>query len=195
MHPKKMMHPKNELPPEDGAPDVGDSPAFVLEMVANTRRLYVYISTLLPVSSEAEDVFQQTCLALWQKRHQYSPERPFLAWAYGFARNEVLRHMRNARSPLRYLSQDLLEELAVREEAVISAGDEARRSALDACLEQMMAAQRALLQRCYQGTESIKDVAAEMRISPAALTMRLQRLRHALVKCIDRTVAAMERTT
>lgn len=189
------MPPKNARPPEAGISEVEDSPAFVVELVANTRRLYVYISTLLPVPGEAEDVFQQTCLALWRKRHLYSPERPFLAWAYGFARNEVLRHMRNARSPLRYLSQDLLEEIASREEAATPAAEEARRTALDACLEQMLAAQRTLLQRCYQGTESIKDVATEMRISPAALTMRLQRLRHALVKCIERTVAAMERTT
>jgi RNA polymerase sigma-70 factor (ECF subfamily) len=176
-----------------GTTDADDSSAFVVELAANTRRLYVYISTLLPSPSEAEDVFQQTCLALWRKRQLYSPERPFLAWAYGFARNEVLRHARKSRSSLRYLSQELLEEIASREEAASSTGEEARRSALDSCLEQMLAPQRALLERCYQGTESIKDIAGKMRISPAALTMRLQRLRHALAKCIDRSITAMER--
>jgi RNA polymerase sigma-70 factor (ECF subfamily) len=189
------MRTMNESPPDEGPAEAEESPAFVVELAANTRRLYVYISTLLPLPSEAEDVFQQTCLALWRKRRLYSPERPFLAWAYGFARNEVLRHLRNSRSPLRYLSQDLLEEIASREEAVAPPADEARRSALDSCLEQMLAPQRALLERCYQGTESIKDIAGEMRLSPAALTMRLQRLRHALAKCIDRTITAMERTT
>jgi DNA-directed RNA polymerase specialized sigma24 family protein len=49
--------------------------------------------------------------------------------------------------------------------------------------------QRDLLRQCYEGTQSIKDIAVGMRISAAALTMRLQRIKQALLKCIQSSLA------
>ena len=49
-----------------------------------------------------------------------------------------------------------------------------------------------LLQRCYTGDEPIRQIAAEIGVSPAALTMRLQRIRHALVRCIDQALSKVE---
>lgn len=177
--------------PSAPLPNDNEPPDFMVAFLAHQRRIYGYIGSLLPAARDHEDVYQQTCLALWQKRAIYDPSRPFFAWACGFARNEVLKHVRNSRKDIVCFSEKLLEELDAI--ATVDLGDEsaeeARRRALDDCLEALHERQRTLVTRCYQGAESIKAVAHELTISPAALTMRLQRIRHVLLKCIADTLA------
>ena len=171
-------------------PDADDDAAFMEAFVAHQRRIFGYIGSLLPASSDLEDVYQQTCMALWRKRLSYDPERPFFAWACGFARNEVLKHVRDSRNGAVHHSERLLEELeSLAREMSEESPHEDRHKALESCLGELHERQRALIERCYRGVESIKGVAAEMAISPAALTMRLQRIRHALLKCIEQALS------
>lgn len=168
----------------------GDSAAFVTQLLRHQRRIYLFIASLLPNPSDVEDVHQQTCVALWNKRAQLPQVRDFFAWACGFARNEVLHQIRsNSRSRHRYLPDDLLETLAGEFEQDLR-HDDGRLMALTGCLARLQPLQRGLLERAYQGVDSIKDIAAEMKLSAAALTMRLQRIRHALLKCIEMAVTA-----
>jgi RNA polymerase sigma-70 factor (ECF subfamily) len=160
--------------------------AFVTSLVGNQRRIYAFIATLLPHPADVEDVYQQTCLALWKKRDLFDPDRDFYPWACGFAKLEVFKHLRHDRGRVP-LSDSMLETLG-REE-VADPRSEALRAALDRCLEKLAAPQRDLLRQCYEGGRQIKEIAPEMAISAAALTMRLQRIRLAVVKCVDRALA------
>ena len=45
-----------------------DFAAFMAVFVAHQRRIFGYIGSLLPTSADHEDVYQQTCMALWRKR-------------------------------------------------------------------------------------------------------------------------------
>jgi len=170
--------------------------AFVAELIRHQRRLYLFIGSLLPNPSDIEDVFQQTCLALWKKRQQALAADDFFAWACGFARNEALHALRShRRSGQVCLPPDLVATLA--DEFVQDLATEAddRLTALADCLAKLQPPQRSLLKRCYQGAETIKAVAAELTLSPAAVTMRLQRIRHALARCIEQTLQAAARST
>lgn len=173
-------------------PDHDDDAEFVAEFVAHQRRIFGYIGSLLPAAADHEDVYQQTCMALWKKRHAYDATRPFFAWACGFARNEVLKHVRGSSRGVVHFSEKLVEELEslASHAAMQETSEEARHAALEACLAELHERQRSLVERCYKGVESIKAVAAEMSISPAALTMRLQRIRAALLKCIEQAMAS-----
>ena len=55
----------------------GGLEGFVDALVSHQRDVYAFIGTLLPQAADIEDVYQQTCLALWKKRHQYDPRRAF----------------------------------------------------------------------------------------------------------------------
>ena len=46
-----------------------------------------------------------------KKRHSYDPTRPFFCWACGFARNEVLKHVRDTSRGSVHFSEKLVEEL------------------------------------------------------------------------------------
>lgn len=183
-----MNHAAGDIPPQDaGLPEAGDSESFIAELMANTRPLYVFLATLIVSPEEVDDVYQQTCLALWKKRQLYEPGRSFYAWACGFARNEALRHLRSRRTSKLRLSEKAIEALADEQLQDDPMRRDLRNSALADCLDELPIRQRALLQRCYAGDETIRSVADELGISAAALTMRLQRIRHALVKCIERS--------
>ena len=56
--------------------------------------VFAYVLTLVPDRNDAEDVYQQTCLALLEKQAEYDPQREFFPWACGFAFNEVRRFRR-----------------------------------------------------------------------------------------------------
>ena len=49
-------------------------PSFVALFVKNQRRIYGYILTLVPDCNEADDLFQQTSMVLWEKSGEFRPQ-------------------------------------------------------------------------------------------------------------------------
>lgn len=165
---------------------------FVTQLVQHQRRIYSFIGSLVLHQADIEDLYQQTCLLLWQKHEQYDGSRPFLPWACGFAKHEVFNYLRKRDTRGRvYLSEKVLAEIAEEHLRTEAEGD-ARRELLDDCLSKLHDRQRNLLRRCYEGTHAIKEIAADMRISAAALTMRLQRIKQAVLGCIEKALVAEE---
>jgi RNA polymerase sigma-70 factor (ECF subfamily) len=163
-----------------------DQDEFARQFLENQGRLYGYIATLLVNRDDAEDVLQRTSLILWQKWEHFDPERGFLPWARGVALNEVRNLLRRSDRRNVHLSEPVLDLLAAELEEDDS---EVRTSALAACLDRLQKSQRDLLEQCYLGSTGIKTVAAGLQLSPAALYMKLHRIRRQLVDCINRRVA------
>jgi len=86
---------------------------FVEQFVRSQGRVYAYIVTLLPNRDDAEEVFQQTSLALWKKWQEFDPKRDFVRWACGMAHLEVCSFMRkHSGRPRVDLCEDVLLEVA-----------------------------------------------------------------------------------
>jgi RNA polymerase sigma-70 factor (ECF subfamily) len=163
---------------------------FVERFVRSQDRIYAYVATLLPNRADAEEVFQQTSLALWKKWQQFDPSRDFVRWACGMAHNEVRNFLRKHADKGRvYLSDEVLSEVA-RVRLDMHDTLEARRQALRRCLDRLAQGKRDLLERCYAGPDSIHKVAAELGQRPNVLYMTLKRLRRALFDCINLTLTA-----
>jgi RNA polymerase sigma-70 factor (ECF subfamily) len=163
---------------------------FVERFVRFQGRVYAYVALLLPNRADAEEVFQQTSLVLWKKWQQFDLNRDFVAWACGIAHLEVRNFLRKQRDRGRvFLSEDVLAEVAL---VRLDLHDvlEARRQALQHCLDRLEPANRHLLERCYAGQDSIKTIAESLGQRPNALYMVLKRLRRALFDCVNRTLAA-----
>jgi RNA polymerase sigma-70 factor (ECF subfamily) len=155
------------------------------------RQVYRFVAVLLPDRDAAEDAFQQTCCVLLNSREKFDPQRDFLVWAYGIARNVVRSHLRAQRKAPLELSDDLLDRLADAQERY-SPTAEARLSALGECLKKLQDDQRSLLERCYVGGEPIRAIAGKLKLAPTALYKRLDRLRWKLLACIERSLAPKE---
>src|SRR5439155_21299920 len=81
-------------------------------LIRHQEELFRYIFSLLPHQEDARDALQETCVALYRKHADYDPAKPFLAWAYGFAYLQVLKHRERSCRDGRLLRDDLFELIA-----------------------------------------------------------------------------------
>ncbi len=158
---------------------------FAELFVTAQGKVYRYILTLVPHVADAEDLFQQTSLTLWEKWEQYDPTAPFMPWACGIARNHIRNHIRKAirQGHLVHLSERLMERIAdIREQS--DSGLEKRRGALGQCLQKLSDKHRQMLDRRYDAGASIENVASEFGLSIEAAYKTIQRIRRTLHDCI-----------
>lgn len=185
------MESKAENRRAPGGPPAADSGDFVKRLLGHQRQIHACIGSLVPDANDLDDIYQQTCLLPWEHREEFDPDRPFFPWACGFARNKVFDHLRRRGRAAISLSTDVLAQIATAREAAEPLA-EARRKALDACLAKLTEHQRSLLRARYASGESLGCLADTLATSAAALTMRLQRIRHALLRCIEQTISTAE---
>lgn len=79
-----------------GRARAGDHAAFATLVRRYERELYGYLRRYLGDATLADDVFQNTFVALHRKREQYEPGRPFRPWLYAVATNQAIDAMRRA---------------------------------------------------------------------------------------------------
>ncbi len=162
---------------------------FAERFVRNQNRVYRYIFSLLPRRSEAEELFQEACLTLWQTWERYSPDIEFVAWACGIAHNLVRNHLRKRKHQPRLLADEtLLDQLAERR-ILEDAALEERRGALRGCLERLPETQRQLVEEVYSGDRSMKEIAERAAQTPNSVYKMLRRIRAALYECAERKLA------
>ena len=135
--------------------------------------------------ADTEDVLQKTALAVVKKFDQYDRERPFLAWALGVARFEVLGHRRfHARNRL-VLDDALIQRVAdaVEQDAGHLADS---REALRVCLQSVTGRAREAIDLRYSAGLGAPVIAERLDVSPGALRVLLHRTRATLRRCIER---------
>lgn len=165
---------------------------FVQLLTEHQRQLYAYVVSLLGNTADADEVLQETNLALWRKLDTFQPGSSFVAWASRVAWFEVLAfRKRRGRDRLSF-EPELLETLAA-ESAVRLEGFEAQRRALAHCLTKLSAGDRDLLARRYELGNSAAAVAEQLGRTAQATYQALHRIRLNLALCIRRTLAAEER--
>jgi RNA polymerase sigma-70 factor (ECF subfamily) len=89
----------------------GDAVAYraLLSELSGRLRTY-YRKRLGPGFSDAEDLVQETLIALHTRRASFDPSQPFTVWAYAMARYKLIDHLRRARVRAA-VSMDEAEEL------------------------------------------------------------------------------------
>lgn len=151
----------------------------------HTSQMLAYIDTLLLNRSDAEDVFQETCIVLWQKFDEFGPGSNFLAWALRIADYKVMNyHQKQAR---RVAFADSLREALMAEVASRTTEPTAAcLAALSSCMQRLAQNDRRLITQCYAESESVSHVASTMGRSPQSVHNSLRRIRNWLLECIRR---------
>jgi RNA polymerase sigma-70 factor, ECF subfamily len=167
---------------------VAHEDAFAQQFLRDQRRIYAYITTLLPDRDDAEEVFQQTSLLIWQKRSEFDPNRDFVRWGCGIAHN-LVRNFRRRSERLNVTLTDEVLELLRHDRLESEPTADERLTALRHCLKALPKRQATLIERCYAGTKSVQQVAGQLGIAPATMYMQLHRIRKALLECIERRLA------
>lgn len=164
---------------------------FVRHLLQHEQQVRAFLRSLLNSWDEVDDVMQNTSLVAWRKHAQFEPGTSFLNWLMTIARFEALNHRRGqARSRLVLSDEviDLIAEEALHEDAAA----ERERQALEQCLEKLPPAQRELLQASYQPGVRFNEIAAQTNRSVQALYKTIQRLRAALLACIEQQMKELD---
>lgn len=152
-----------------------------------------YIFILVRNGEDAQDVFQQTCMTLWEKFDQFDPSQKFLAWACGVARFKACKFLTQSRRHRARFSDDFAQQLADVRVASETANHEARRAALPGCVNKLSAAQQELLALCYGEHKRVAEVAVHLGRSVCGVHNSLRLIREKLMACIERAVREEER--
>ena len=94
-----------------------ENEVFARLFMQNQHALLRFIRIMTPQLADAEDILQETAVALWQKAADYNPDLPFLPWAMQFARNKIYQHRRKNHNRL-VLDNDIIETLMEEHEHV-----------------------------------------------------------------------------
>lgn len=144
-----------------------------------------YISSLIRDSAAAKDLLQETSLVLFRKFTEYDDQRPFLAWALGVAKFQVLGYRRDAARDLLRFDPGLLEQFTDQwAESAPAAHDAA--AMLETCLGRLAGRARQIVQLRYFEELTAEDIARRFSKSGAAIRVLLQRIRAQLRACIEK---------
>lgn len=164
------------------------SAEFVSRITGCQRPLHAFILSVVWDVAEADDVLQETNVALWQKAAEFDPAHDFLPWAMRFAKLQTMAWLkRRKRFPLAF-DDELLERMAGRSLAA-APGLDARRAALADCLQKLSESHRSLIASRYEPDCSVKSLAEARHITPNALSQMLRRIRQSLIDCVAKTLA------
>jgi len=148
--------------------------------------LHRYILSLLPDRSLADDVLQETNLVLWRKAADYDPSQPFLAWAFGIARFQVMAARRDLGRDRHVFNDQLVNLLA--DEHSSDHSNAPLHEVLENCLGRLPDHQRELILARYEPGASVKDLAKARSQTPGAVSVLLLRIRKLLEDCIARNL-------
>ena len=163
--------------------------------VEHQAAIYSHIFTLLPQPEDAADVFQDTCLALLRKSDQFTPGTNFRAWACQVAKYEVLNFRRHAaRSKWLSFDQEMIEKLGA-EDLAYNDNLAERRGAMRHCVKKLNPNDRGLITARYQKPTTATALAQQMGRSARSVQNSLQRIHVALRECVERELAAKERSS
>ena len=157
---------------------------FLSLFLRSEREIFRYVAALVPNVADAEDIVQQTALALWEKFDAYDPGKPFTPWACRFALNKARQWIERHQRWKSLLEAGLAEELALRHEQ-LRPELEARFRHLEGCLGRLPEEQRSLIEGYYYRREDIGLLASQSGRTVAATYKTLQRIRQALQACME----------
>lgn len=157
---------------------------FLSLFLRSERELFRYVAVLVPDVADAEDIVQQTALALWEKFDAYDPNQPFTPWACRFALNKAKQWIERRQRWQALLANGLAEELAQRREE-LRPELESKLKRLESCLNKLPGEQRSLVEGYYYRRDSIEKLAETSSRTVAATYKTLQRVRLALQGCIE----------
>jgi RNA polymerase sigma-70 factor (ECF subfamily) len=161
-----------------------DQQRFLSLFLRSEKEIFRYVAALVPNIADAEDIVQQTALALWEKFDAYDPALPFTPWACRFALNKARQWMERRQRWQTLLQEGLAQEVAQRREE-LRPELECRLRHLESCLAKLPEEQRSLVEGYYFRRVAIEQLADRSGRTVAATYKALQRIRQSLQFCIE----------
>ncbi|GAA5118640.1 sigma-70 family RNA polymerase sigma factor [Luteolibacter yonseiensis] len=171
-------------------PPFRESGVLAAEIEELRPALMAYVMSLLADRDACDDVVQETCLFLWNRREEFEPGTNFKAWAFKAAWFKVLTHRREAqRRKVVSFSEEALERISKAAEQFADDVDH-RLAALRDCVSGLSSDNQRLLRLKYLDRISLTDHAKSRGLKPNQIQKSLSRIRIALRHCVETRLAS-----
>lgn len=185
--PLSLAELETQLRPVFLAALAGDAAAYRLFLDTISARLRGYLRLMLAragrsEASEAEDVLQETLLALHLSRHTYDPASPVTAWAHAIARYKLVDHLRRSG---RHAGNLPIDEEAYQLAAPDRAGSDARLD-LERAMQALPERTRSLIDRVKLQGSSVAEAASAAGMTETAAKVAIHRGLQAMAKFLSR---------
>lgn len=148
-----------------------------------------YVRALVRDRAVADEVLQETSLVLFRRFDEYDEERPFVAWAIGIARFQVLSLSRDAARSRVAFDTDLLARFT-ETWAELAPGASDRSLFLQDCILRLAARARQMVRLRYYDGLTAEEIARQIGGTGASVRVALQRIRQQLRECVERQLRA-----
>lgn len=173
---------------QQSTPEPVEQAEFHRLFVQSQRRIFGYILTLLPRLTDAEEVFQQSCVIILGKATQFAPGTDFVAWACQIAKFEVYNYRRRRQGERLHFNDALLDRIAA---CRIQKSDllEQELDALRGCVHKLPPSDRHLIQEQYKRKITSRMLAAELGRPTNSVYKAIQRIRRRLRDCVEKVLS------
>jgi RNA polymerase sigma-70 factor (ECF subfamily) len=162
---------------------------FVSLLTRHQPPLMLFIRSLGPNLSDADEVLQEVNLYLWRHPETLRSEEGFAAWAFRTAKYQVMTYRkRQSRARARF-SDVTLERLSEQAEQ-LAGNTERRQAALTKCLDKLSSKDRELILLRYEPGVTTQLAAERTGRSAKAIYESLNRIRTLLLECIRQALGA-----
>jgi len=150
------------------AGDAAAHRAFLTETAALLRSFFR--NRLRGSPEDAEDLVQETLVALHTRRDSYDPSYPLTAWLYAIARYRLIDHLRRAK----HRAHGLLDDIDVGEADPEYDASDARRD-IAVLLERLPEKQKTAIRMVKIEEKSVREAAAETGLSESDIKISIHR--------------------
>ncbi|WP_016957727.1 sigma-70 family RNA polymerase sigma factor [Catenovulum agarivorans] len=164
---------------------------FVELFEADKNRLYAYIYAYMMDKAAADDVFQETSVALWKDFEKFELGTNFSKWANGIAFNRVRDYRYAHKKYTLGFSEDFLQEFSDKvatPETFNLSQQEKKWWHLEQCCSMLPAPLQQIYQRFYVNNLNAQELADETGRSIYAIRKAIRKLRRKLYDCVEQKV-------
>ena len=147
----------------------GDADAYRRLLAALTGHLRAYFVRRVGADT-AEDLVQETLIAVHSRRATYDPGQPLTAWVYGIARYKLIDEFRRVRRRASVSLEDVAELFAADETEALTA-----RRDVEKLLLRLPEAKRSLVRDIKLEGKSVAETAARSGMSETAVKVSVHR--------------------
>lgn len=146
-----------------------------------------FVWSLVHDFTARDDIMQETIAAAVESFDRYDPERPFVGWVLGIARNQTGLYLRKTNRDRLVFDDTVVESLASAF-AQIPAAEVHKLEFLRGCLEKLNERDRRLCDLRYEQDLKPAGIATILGMTSNTVSKSLQRIRDQLRSCIELSV-------
>jgi len=152
----------------------GDAAAYrsLLTELAGHLRRYFKRRLTADLALHAEDLVQETLLAIHTRRSTYDPNRPFASWVYAIARYKLVDFLRRANRGRHVPIDDVADFLSSEADSALSASHQTE---LEAMLGTLPERTSGLIRRVKIEGQSVAEAAAATGLSETNVKVTVHR--------------------